>query len=104
VQDSFLDFVIDQLQGLGAVHARSMFGGHGLYLGEIFFAIIYEGRLYFKTGEENRPDYLAHNMQPFRPSEKQTLKNYYEVPVDILEDAEQLELWAQKAIRVQAGE
>ena len=104
MQDSFVDFMLDQLQGLGAVHARSMFGGHGIYHGETFFAIVSEGRLYFKTGKENRPDYLAHGMQPFRPSEKQTLKNYYEVPVDILEDAEQLARWAEKATRVQSGE
>ena len=29
-------------------------------------------------------------MQPFKPSTKQTLKNYYEVPEEILGDDDQL--------------
>jgi len=37
------------------------------------------------------------NMKPFRPSAKQTLKNYYEVPPEILEDGEALILWAEQA-------
>ena len=37
-------------------------------------------------------------MQPFRPNGKQLLDEYYEVPVDILEDAEQLTDWALRAI------
>jgi DNA transformation protein len=37
-------------------------------------------------------------MKPFRPNRKQTLKTYYEVPVEIVEDAEQLIEWAQRAI------
>jgi DNA transformation protein len=36
-------------------------------------------------------------MEPFSPSAKQTLKNYYEVPAEILEDEEQLAEWARKA-------
>jgi TfoX/Sxy family transcriptional regulator of competence genes len=35
----------------------------------------------------------------FAPSEKQVLKNYREVPVDILENAEELVAWARKAGR-----
>jgi hypothetical protein len=37
-------------------------------------------------------------MKPFRPNSKQTLKSYYEVPVEILEEAELLTLWAGWAI------
>jgi len=33
-------------------------------------------------------------MKPFRPNAKQILKTYYEVPVDIIEDAEELTAWA----------
>jgi len=36
-------------------------------------------------------------MKPFRPNAKQTLKTYYEVPVDIIEDSEQLVEWSEKA-------
>jgi len=29
-------------------------------------------------------------MKPFRPNAKQTLKSYYRVPIDIIEDGDQL--------------
>jgi len=36
-------------------------------------------------------------MHPFRPGAKQTLRQYYEVPVDILEDPQELAAWARYA-------
>lgn len=74
-----------------------MFGGHGLYHGEVFFGILSDGRLYFKTHPDTLPDYLVFHAEVFAPSKKQILKNYHEVPVDILEDAVQLTTWARKA-------
>jgi DNA transformation protein len=38
-------------------------------------------------------------MGPFRPNERQTLKSYYEVPPEVLEDPEALRSWAGEAIR-----
>ena len=40
-------------------------------------------------------------MKPFRPSAKQTLKSYYEVPADVLENSDQLAAWAQEAIHLE---
>jgi DNA transformation protein len=73
--DSFKDFVLDQLSGLNAVLVRRMFGGYGLYQGQTFFGIIFKGRLYFRTDEQTRTAYVDRGMKPFRPSAKQTLKN-----------------------------
>jgi len=98
--DSFKDFVLDQLQGLDGVDCRAMFGGHGLYQGKCFFGILFKGRLYLKTSAETRADYEARAMMPFRPSAQQTLKNYYEVPADVIENRETLVAWARKAIDV----
>lgn len=100
--DSFLEYVLDQLRGLEKVEARRMFGAHGLYQAGVFFAIVDDGRLYFKTDEESRTEYQRLGMRPFQPSEKQILKSYYEVPVDILEDDEALCLWALRACQCQS--
>ncbi len=97
-QDSFKDFVLDQLQGLHDLSARPMFGGHGLYSGARFFGIVYRGRLYFKTDDGTRVDYEVRGMRPFRPREGQTLRNYYEIPEELLDDPEALTAWARKAI------
>ena len=95
--DSFSQFVLDQLDELGEIASRRMFGGVGLYAGETFFAIIYDGRLYFKTDAASRADYEARGMGPFRPNPRQTLKSYYEVPAEVLEDRGELTHWAERA-------
>jgi DNA transformation protein len=40
-------------------------------------------------------------MKPFRPNPKQTLRSYYQVPVEIIEDGDRLGAWAEAAIRCQ---
>jgi DNA transformation protein and related proteins len=40
-------------------------------------------------------------MKSFRPNPRQTLKSYYEVPVEIIEDDDRLGAWAEAAIRCQ---
>ncbi|TKS58598.1 MAG: hypothetical protein EWM72_02894 [Nitrospira sp.] len=74
-----------------------MFGGYGLYHCSKFFGIIHKGRLYFKVTPKTISLYKGHGMKPFRPNAKQTLKSFYEMPPDILEDAERLVAWAQEA-------
>lgn len=97
--DSFRDFVLEQLTALDGLRCKRMFGGYGLYSGEQFFSIVSGGRLYFKTNPDTLAEYLAYQATVFAPSEKQVLKNYREVPADILEDGELLLLWARKAAR-----
>ena len=84
--DTFKDFVIDQLQRIRGLECRRMFGGYGLYANSRFFGILFKGRLYFKTTESTREKYIRAGMKPFRPNAKQTLKNYFEIPVDVLKD------------------
>lgn len=97
VADSFRDFVLEQLAGLFDLRCKRMFGGYGLYAGGVFFAILFEGRQFLKTHPDTMADFLAFDAPVFTPSEKQILKNYREVPVDILEDSDRLLLWARKA-------
>ena len=97
--DSFREFALEQLAALEGLRCKRMFGGHGLYSGEVFFGILFDGRLYFMTHPDTLPDYLNVEASVFAPSKKQVLKNYREVPVEILEDTMQLTSWARKAAR-----
>jgi DNA transformation protein and related proteins len=104
-ENTFRDFVLDQLRSLRGIACRPMFGGYGLYLGADFFGILYEGRLYFKTDETTREKYRSRGKGPFAPGEKQVLKSYYEVPEEIVEDDERLADWAREAaVRKGKGE
>ena len=102
--DSYATYVLEQLRALGQVRCRAMFGGYGLYHGERFFGILYDGRLFLKTDERTRPEYEALGMEPFRPNERQMLKRYYEVPAEVVEDADRLAEWAERAADTAAAE
>lgn len=98
-RDSFREFVLEQLQGVRGVACRAMFGGYGLYADQRFFGIIFKGRLYFKVSEASRDRYTAAGMKAFTPSAKMTLKSFYEVPADVLEDPDGIAEWASGAIQ-----
>jgi DNA transformation protein len=59
--DSFKEFVLDQLGALQELRARAMFGAHGIYCGDKFFGILHEGRLFFKTDGASAAD---HKFEP----------------------------------------
>ena len=95
--EGFKDFVLDQLADLRGLTCRAMFGGYGLRYREVFFGIIHKGRLYFRVTPETVSAYQAMGTKPFRVTSTMTLKTYYEVPADILEDAALLAEWAETA-------
>lgn len=92
----YLDYIIDQLKAFGPVTAKRMFGGAGLYHQGLFFGLIADDALYFKVDDANRKDYTDAGMGPFKPFGSYAM-GYYEVPVDVLEDPDELALWARKA-------
>ena len=101
VSREYLEYVQDLLSVLGPVAAKRMFGGAGLYHNGIFFGLVADDVLYFKVGDSNRGDYEAAGMGPFRPyGDEGYAMQYYEVPVDVLEDRDLLVAWAEKALGV----
>ena len=99
-ETGFQQFILDQLAGMSGVTCRAMFGGYGLYQHARFFGIIHHSRLYFKTQERTKERYVREGMKPFRPNPSQTLKNYYEVPPEVIEDSDCLITWAKEAVDV----
>jgi DNA transformation protein and related proteins len=97
----YLQYVLEQLAGLRGAVSRRMFGGAGLYHEELFFGLITSDTLYFRVNDDNRPDYEALGMRRFQPyKDKPHLSfNYYEVPADVLEDAEALVIWARRSLQ-----
>lgn len=100
--DSFKEFVLDQLSALPELRAKAMFGAHGLYSGEKFFGILDDGRLFFKTDAQSQTDYTERGMGAFTYEMKGKLMTmaYHEVPPDVLENPHELTAWAQRAIRL----
>ena len=98
----FLQYVLEQLERLGGVTQRRMFGAVGLYRDGVFFSVIDDDTLYFKVDDTTRPDYESRGMQPFRPykDKPEVSMTYYTVPVDVLDDAEELVIWARRSVSI----
>jgi DNA transformation protein and related proteins len=102
VSPEYREFVLEQLGRVApAVTSRAMFGGVGVYSGGLFFALLAGETIYLKVDDTNRPDFEAVGMGPFRPFEgDKHAMGYYELPADLLEDADALRPWVEKAIDV----
>ena len=101
VSDSFKRYVLGQLEELGDVTPRSMFGGVGLYYRDTFFGILAGDVLYLKVDDSTRQDYERRGMRAFNPYPgRGGTMQYYAVPVDVLESAAELARWARKAATV----
>lgn len=102
VSSSFQVLVLDQLnRAMPRIRARPMFGGVGIYSGDVFFALISDDTVYFKVDASTRPEFEARGMGPFRPfGDDGGTMQYYQLPEDLLEDPEALRPWAEKAVAI----
>jgi DNA transformation protein len=99
VTAAFRAFVLGQLEALGDVTPRSMFGGVGLYCRGLFFGIIARDVLYLKVDDLTRGEYELAGTGPFKPYPKRSgTMQYYAVPLDVLESPLDLVAWARKAV------
>jgi len=98
--DSTLDALLELLAPAGAVRARKMFGGAGLYLEGVFFGLVADGRLFFRVDDESRAEYEAAGSEPFQPfPDKPSMRTYWEVPERVQADARALKAWTLRALR-----
>jgi DNA transformation protein len=93
----FVEHVVESLRGFGAVEARSMFGGWGLYHEGLFFALVADDVLYLKADDENRAEFDARGLEPwvFAPKHGQRIVTQYrQAPEEGFEDAAVMAKWA----------
>jgi len=101
VSDEFAEFVIDQLSGWGDVSVRRMFGGAGLYCEGAMFGLIADDVAYLKADDSNREAFLQAGSSAFQPfPDKKMTMPYYDIPVDVLENRDELAGWAERSLAV----
>jgi len=105
VSAAFSQYILEQLERTGRVTSRRMFGGVGLYCDGVFFGLIDDDTLYFKVNDATRSDYEARGSRPFKPyaDRPEVSMSYYTVPADILDDAEELVIWARRSVAIAAA-
>jgi DNA transformation protein and related proteins len=105
VRPQYLAYVLEQLEGVAGLRSRRMFSGVGLYSGDLFFGLIHDDTLFFKTDGSTSADYIARGMPRFMPfpTRPEAVLAYHQVPADIIEDGEALQIWARKSVAVALG-
>ena len=97
---ALVDHCLELLAPLGAVRAKRMFGGHGLYVDELFIAIIAFERLYLKVDARTQPAFEAAGGEPFvyEAKSKAVSLGYWTVPAEAMDSPALMQPWARQAI------
>ncbi|RAP29447.1 competence protein TfoX [Candidatus Marinamargulisbacteria bacterium SCGC AG-414-C22] len=99
----FCDYICnDVLASQDGIHARSMFGGFGIYQHGVIFGIIINDQLYFKVDATTQKQYQDYGSAPFcyNSKGKNITMSYWAVPVSILEDTDAIVAWMQQAVAI----
>lgn len=99
MSDDFIDYVMELFGPFGTVGARRMFGGHGVYLDGLMFAIVSEDTLYLKADDMNRIEFAQAGCEIFsyaRKGKRATI-SFYRAPEDAMESPELMLPWARTA-------
>lgn len=97
--NEFLDHVMDLLRPYGPVSGRKMFGGVGIFLEGLMFAIIIDDVLYLKADEETVHRFEEMELPPFvyQRQGKDVALSYYQAPDEALDNPEDMADWADMA-------
>lgn len=76
-----------------------MFGGHGIYLGDVMFALVAGDALYLKIDAITRRQFEGLNLRAFSymRGDKSISMSYFEAPCEMFEDPELAVQWAHAA-------
>ena len=99
-RDEFTSHCVDLLSPLGTVRTRRMFGGVGIYVDEVFIALIAFERLYLKADATTRPQFEAAGCEPFvyDAANKSVAMSYFSAPEDAMESPPLMQNWARLAL------
>ncbi|CAH0991288.1 hypothetical protein SIN8267_01390 [Sinobacterium norvegicum] len=94
-QREFADFSCELLQGIGPVISKPMFGGFGLFLEGLMFALIADHTLYLKVDETSKTHFTDLGLEPFSyfKKDKQFSLNYFQAPEQVFDDIDAMRHW-----------
>jgi DNA transformation protein len=89
----------DLFRPFGIITVRRMFGGEGIFAAGLMIGLVMEDRLYLRTDDSSRPDFLAAKCKPFTfaKGDKTVSTGYYTVPERLLDEPEEFAGWARRA-------
>jgi DNA transformation protein len=105
----FIDYVTELLLPMGHIRCKRMFGGTGIYINDLFCAIVVADTLYFKGDALNEAEFRAEDCPQFTYLKEgvEFAMRYYQVPEQALDNSNEMLRWARlglaAALRKSAG-
>lgn len=102
-RDPYFDYVEELLAPLGPVRIRRMFGGAGVYAGDVMFALIADDQLYLKVDTTLKAALEEEGSEPFRYEKKSgevAVMAYSRLPDAAADDPDTASAWARRALDV----
>ena len=97
VSAAFRDYLEDLLSGLGPIRIKAMFGGAGVYAGELMFGLITDDTLYIRADAETEAAFSEAGSEPFsyptRDGQHLTM-SYWRAPEEAMENPDTAVEWA----------
>jgi DNA transformation protein len=101
--DPYHEYVRELLAPLGPVTIKRMFGGAGVMVHDVMFALIARDQLYLKVDDALKAALEEEGSEPFRYEKKTgevAVMAYYAMPDAAADDPEEASAWARRALDV----
>ncbi len=98
---AFVAHCLELLASVGAPRARRMFGGDGVYVDDLFVALIVRDELFLKADDSTRPAFEAAGGHPFKyhgHDGEVGVMSYWTVPDEAMESPREMVPWARRAV------
>ena len=101
-KSEFLQYALDLFNPLGRLTSKTLFGGNAILKNNITFAMVFDGNIYLKTNKNTVKKYLDLDSKPlsYKKNNKTISLRYYEIPIEVLDDEDQLIQWAIEASEI----
>ena len=100
VSSAYIEALSELFGVVPEFRVKRMFGGAGVFSGELMFALAFEDDLYLRADDESRSELEAIGSEPFTyeaRGEVMTL-GYWRAPGEIWDDPEAARRWAARAL------
>ncbi|HJU39092.1 MAG TPA: TfoX/Sxy family protein [Tahibacter sp.] len=93
-------YLTELFGAFGPIRVKAMFGGHGVYCGELFFAVVIDGEIGLKVDNDNKQAFVDAGCAPlvYTRMQEPMPMSYWSVPAEALDSAEAMRPWARLAL------
>ena len=101
------EFIRELFASFRPVTMKRLFGGAGLYAGELMFGLVFDGAIFLKVDDTSIPDFEREGSRPFVYTRAKSpgrvgrhSLSYWRLPERLYDDPDELAVWAERAFAI----